>query len=116
MRASHCSLASGSTLALLAPVVPREQEVVFQLGDHDVKRIAASFTPDGEREASTGVTLSFDCGAPPRVRHKLSLPNGRYVVAVEVERRGDDGSKTESYVRRVDLRGEETIVAVQDAP
>jgi hypothetical protein len=94
-------------VALFAPALPREQVFVLRVGP-GARRIEASFTREGERVPVNTVKLAFPTSAPSRVRHVLSLPNGRYVVRVEVDRGAADSHKETSYVRRVTLSGGET--------
>jgi hypothetical protein len=103
-------------LAFFSPRIPRDQALVFRVGS-DVRKLDASFTKQGEFEPRRGLTLSFGEGAPGRITQTVSLPNGAYRVAVEIERRSPDGSPTEtSYVRQVNLEGGETVLALEDAP
>jgi hypothetical protein len=96
--------------------VPADQELVFRLEDDaaSVREIEATWTPEGEREASGGVELRFDDRAPRSVRHRVSLPNGRYEVAVEVVRQtGDAALSHTTTTRRVNLEGGETVIPLQ---
>ncbi len=117
---ARAALLIGLALAasLVFPKVPREQRVVFRLGGStEVRELTASFTREGEHEAATGVRLSFPDRAPPSVRHTVSLPNGAYVVSVELVSRDPGGSTKETrYVRRVNLEGGETVLPLEDAP
>jgi hypothetical protein len=92
---------------------PSEQSLMFRLGQEraSVRRIDASWTPVGEREPAGGVTLRFPDGAPELVRHRVSLPNGRYELAIEVTRAGfAGGSGQTTSSRRVTLEGAETLI------
>ncbi|MBK7582251.1 MAG: hypothetical protein IPI67_18850 [Myxococcales bacterium] len=102
--------------SFLMPSLPREQILVFRVGaEAPLKHLSASYTLEGEREPRSGVKLSYDGAAPKRVQHVVSLPNGRYVMAVAVERAlPDGGTKETSYLRRVNLEGGETILPVED--
>lgn len=107
---------AAAMLVFFAPRVPRDQALVFRVGS-DVKKLDASFTKQGEFEPRRGLTLSFGEGAPRSISQSVSLPNGAYRVAVEIERRSPDGSPTETtYVRQVNLEGGETVLALEDAP
>jgi hypothetical protein len=81
------ALVVGLVLASLPVLshVPREQTLVFRLEDRSVTRLDASFTQAGEPTPLGAVTLRFPDRAPRSVRHQVSLPNGEYVIAVEVE-------------------------------
>lgn len=118
-------LVGGLALAavVVAPAIPRDQTLVFRLGDavQPVRRLEATWTRDGQDEPTGGVTLSFPDHAPRRVRHELHVPNGKYVLAIVVERAPETSPRGRAtlpaehtarvhYVRRVDLEGGETIV------
>ena len=95
--------------------LPHDQPLVLRLeGEGSVRRIEGSLTREGEREPARGFTLSFERGAPSRVRHTVSLPNGRYLLDLAVVH---DGSPTETRVeRRVSLAGEEVVIPVTLSP
>ena len=93
-------------VALFSPALPREQVLLLRVGP-GVERIEASFTPEGDSVPVSAVKLAFPGAAPSRVRHVLSLPNGRYVIQVQVERGPTDAHRETSYVRRVTLQGGE---------
>jgi hypothetical protein len=82
-------------LALLAVVLvqtvsrdlPREQTLIFRfpLGERtDATELTASFTRVGEREARAGVTLSLRDVTGHDIRCSVHLPNGDYIVTVEL--------------------------------
>lgn len=107
---------AAAMLVFFAPRVPRDQALVFRVGAN-VQKLEASFTKQGEFEPRRGLTLSFGEGAPRSITQSVSLPNGAYQVAVEIERRSADGSPTETtYLRQVTLEGGETVLALEDAP
>lgn len=99
---------------------PREQPVVFRLPSATPGRataLAADFTPAGDAEPLAGLTLSID-GAPGReVRQTVRLPDGDYIVSVELTWGDAAGpsapTKSETtYARRVTLNGHETLVVL----
>lgn len=110
-------LGLGIAASLLLPSLPQEQVVVFRVGGAlPLRRLTVSYTRQGEAEPRGGATLSY-ATAPPSVRHTVSLPNGGYVVAVDVVRGQPDGGVREtSYVRRVNLEGGETVLPLEEAP
>jgi hypothetical protein len=82
-------------LALLAVVLfqtvsrdlPREQTLIFRfpLGERtDATALTASFTRVGESEARAGVTLSLREVVGHDIRCSVHLPNGDYIVTVEL--------------------------------
>ena len=104
-----------AAVAVVAPTLHHDQPLVLRLeGEGSVRRIEGSLTREGEREPARGFTLSFERGAPSRVRHTVSLPNGRYLRDLAVVH---DGSPTETRVeRRVSLAGEEVVIPVTLSP
>ena len=112
---SRLLLVGGIALALtqVLPSMPHEQSLVFRMKDPSVQRLQATWTPEGEHEALGGVTLSFGDAAPREVRHRVKLPNGRYEIAVDLQRaEGDSGLSSRSTTRRVNLEGEETVISL----
>lgn len=108
-------LVGGIALALtqVLPSVPHEQSLIFRLKDPAVQKLEATWTPEGEREALGGVVLSFGDAAPREVRHRVKLPNGRYEIAVDLERaEADSGLSSRSTTRRVNLDGDETVISL----
>ena len=107
---------------------PREHPIVFRLPDTKRATLVASFTRVGETEASTGFTLELDDRAFRDVNHAIRVPNGDYIVTVELRRRRSsgrrDGSpsreqspdegppKETSVSERVTLSGSEVVVPV----
>lgn len=111
---------------------PREQPVVFRLADTRAASLTASFTKVGEAEARTGFTLAVPDRAFRDVTHKVRVPNGDYIVTVEVRRppRPETGvgagapaltnsaptptrqAEETSVSRRVSLSGSEVVVSV----
>jgi hypothetical protein len=82
-------------LAVLAVVLfqtvsrdlPREQTLIFRFplgGRTSATELTASFTRVGEREARAGVTLSLRGVTGHDIRCSVHLPNGDYIVTVEL--------------------------------
>jgi hypothetical protein len=63
---------------------PREQPIVFRLADTRAARLTASFTKVGEAEPRTGFTLAVSDRAFRDVSHTIRVPNGDYIVTIEV--------------------------------
>jgi len=105
----------------LGPAVPRDQTIVFRLPPAEGRgttRLDASFTKVGERESHAGVSLTLEAPRPARVRHRLRLPNGDYIVALQLTSGATTGpsapEKTEtSRARRVTLSGDETLIVFE---
>jgi hypothetical protein len=101
--------------------MPHDQVLLFPLGSvfpHAV-RFTASWRRVEDAEASGGVTLTFDEGPPLQIRQHASLPNGDYVVSLNVlenpqnseSSSGGEGVQT-NIERRVTLIGGETKIAL----
>jgi hypothetical protein len=101
-----------AVVLVLLPAVPREQVLLLQVGA-GASAVEASFTAEGDATPQSTLRLHFPSGSPARVRHVLSLRNGRYLVRATVER-GPSGSRTEtSYERRVTLEGGKTVLFLE---
>jgi hypothetical protein len=66
--------------------LPHDQLLIFPIGSAfpNATRFSASWKQAGEREARGGVTLTFTAPPPLQIRHHAELPNGDYLVSVEV--------------------------------
>ena len=112
----------GAGVVLLAsqllPRLPRDQPLVLRLRQStNVERIAARLSRDGDEELAAGFTLYFKGGAPRRVAHTLSLPNGRYRMEVDLRLRQANGGTAETTLsRRVNLTGDELTVTLDPSP
>jgi hypothetical protein len=105
-------LGAGLVAALLAPAIPRDQTVIFRLAEDDVKSLSATFTRRGDDEPLSGVTLAFDAHAPRDVTHRVALPNGEYVLTIDVGLERASAAQT-SMMRQVILQGGVTTVFVE---
>jgi hypothetical protein len=119
-------LVAGAALlvATVGKDYPREQPIVFRLADQRAATLTASFTKVGDAEALTGFTMSLPDRALRDVNHTIRVPNGDYLVTVELRRphRGSaagtggpeaSASSVETSVsRRVSLSGSEVVVPV----
>ncbi|MFZ5897383.1 MAG: hypothetical protein ACOY0T_40385 [Myxococcota bacterium] len=103
--------------------VPREHVVVFRLpggaaSSDGATRLTASFTPVGEAEASHGLSVALANPPPREVREKINLPDGDYIVLLELTYGANSGpsapTKSEtSRARRVTLTADETLVVFE---
>jgi hypothetical protein len=111
---------------------PREQTIVFRLPDPKSVTLIASFTKVGEAEARTGFTLSLADRVSRDVSHTIRVPDGDYIVTIELRRPtsartfpgtdagpGDETAapalaraEETSVSRRVSLTGSEVVVPV----
>ncbi|HEX6276861.1 MAG TPA: hypothetical protein VFZ53_27665 [Polyangiaceae bacterium] len=112
-------------IATVSKDYPREQPIVFRLPDTKPATLVASFTRAGNVEPHAGFTLELPERAFRDVNHVIRVPNGDYIVTVELRRpdatgtgqRDDAGvtrRRTEetSVSRRVSLGGSEVVVPV----
>lgn len=97
---------------------PREQTVVFRLPRplaEVATRLEASFTPLGDTEPARGLSLTLNPPGPRDLRQTLDLPDGEYIIALDLTYPDKSGpsapEKSEtSRARRVTLMGQETLV------
>lgn len=111
--------------------LPHDQTLVFPVGSvfPDATRFSASWRVAGAhdeksaKEPSGGVTLSFKSAPPLQIRQHTRLPNGDYIVTIEVVHSGrerETNHETETVgeglqtniERRVSLSGGETMIAL----
>lgn len=98
---------------------PRAQPIVFRTEDSREAVLTASFTRVGEAEARAGFTLSLADSRSRDVTHTVHLPDGDYIVTIELRRAGDggkplpgDSTEETTVTRRVSLSGSEVVVPV----
>lgn len=110
----------------LARSYPRDQVLVFPVGSvfPNATRFGASWKRADESESRGGVAMTFSASPPLRIRQHTALPDGDYVVSVEIS----EGKPTENsqiretstahegvqtnIERRVTLAGGETLVVL----
>lgn len=99
---------------------PQDQALVFRLPMRpgaSATVLEAHFTPVGEREPIRGLTLTVSFPQPREVRQPVRLPDGDYIVAVQLTWEPVSGPsapvKMETIsARRVTLNGHETLVVL----
>lgn len=109
------------TTRLLRDSWPREHWLVFRLPREATQSpftLEASFTQVGETEPARGLTLALPKATSRDVRQRLNLPNGDYIVALEITYGDNPGpmapAKSEtSRPRRVTLDDNETLVVFE---
>lgn len=115
----------------LMRAAPREQTLIFPVGSvfPNATRFAASWKQAGDQEPRGGVSLSFDHGPPLQVRQRAKLPNGDYIVTIDI-RQADRTAETSqdretagsreglqtNIERRVSLDGGEALIALAVVP
>jgi hypothetical protein len=106
-------------LTTLQPDWPKDQPLIFRLpATHSgAGRLQASFTRVGAARALQGFTIELD-GSQRSVRHQPRLPDGDYLVTIELTSTHSSGrnppAKMETTeVRRVTLGGQETTIVIE---
>jgi hypothetical protein len=115
-RAAALVLIAGVVLALATTTrhARHDTALIFRFDpdlSEGVRQLSASWTPAGELEPAGGVALNFPAGPGREVRHVLSLPQGDYVISLqiappELERRMPETT----LVRRVTLAGTDVVI------
>ena|GEM_PF-1272129 len=123
--------------------VPREQTLIFPVGSvfPNATHFAASWKQPGDEEPRGGVSLTFDQAPPLQIRQRTKLPDGDYIVSIDIlqtprdQKSGahDDPRKTgqtaqagetsgsreglqTNIERRVSLGGGEALIALAVVP
>ena len=70
----------------LMRAVPREQTLIFPVGSvfPNATRFAASWKQPGDAEPRGGVSLTFDHAPPLQIRQHAKLPDGDYIVTIDI--------------------------------
>ena len=99
-----------SAYFFLTPRLPKDQAVNVVLGDDAdrVTDITLRYTVEGETETAREATFHYD-HAPRVVHHEARLPNGDYVLVVDL--RGAGAAHVE---RKVTLNGGSTSIDVSE--
>jgi hypothetical protein len=116
----------------IARSLPHDQVLVFPVGSvfPNATRFSASWKSSGDSEPRGGITLAFSAPPPLQIRQHADLPNGDYMVSIEVvvspvassEKAQEHAQTTQleassrgvqtNIERRVTLSGGETMVAL----
>ena len=72
---------------LITRSFPHDQLLVFPVGSAfpNATRFSASWKQSGDSEPRGGVTLAFTSPPPLQIRQHADLPNGDYLLSIEVE-------------------------------
>lgn len=127
----------------LMRALPREQTLIFPVGSvfPNATRFSASWRMPGDDEPRGGVSLTFEQSPPLQIRQHAKLPDGDYIVSIDIlqtpraERHGEPGPNAESsrapqagetagsreelqtnIERRVSLAGGEALIALAAVP
>lgn len=70
----------------LMRAAPREQTLIFPVGSTfpNATRFAASWKQAGDDEPRGGVNLTFDQAPPLQIRQHAKLPDGDYIVSIDI--------------------------------
>jgi hypothetical protein len=73
----------------LMHAAPREQTLIFPVGSTfpNAIRFAASWKQAGDDEPRGGVSLTFDQAPPLQIRQRAKLPDGDYIVSIDIRER-----------------------------
>jgi len=120
--------------------VPREQTLVFPVGSvfPNATHFSASWKQAGDDEPRGGVSLTFDEPPPLQIRQRTKLPNGDYIVTIDIRQEnaaaaperaeaadrarqaGETSGSREglqtNIERRVSLAGGEALIALAVVP
>jgi hypothetical protein len=106
-------------LALFEPDFPRDQTLVFRLPSSDATphELEVAFTPVGATRATQGFSIALTEPQRREIRHEVRLPNGDYLVTIELTSTHYSASNAPvkletSAVRRVTLSGQETLIVL----
>jgi hypothetical protein len=110
----------GLAATLLKNTAPQDQLIIFRLPQRSnavATRLDAQFTPVGQREPVRGLSLAIATPQPREIRQPVRLPDGDYIVAVQLTWDHAVGpsapAKTEtSRSHRVSLAGHETVLVL----
>lgn len=96
---------------VVSPRLPKDQTVNVVLGDDAdrVTDVTLRYTVEGDTETAREASFHFD-RAPRVLRHDTKMPNGDYVLVVDLR-----GAGTAHVERRVTLSGGSTHVDVSEA-
>lgn len=74
---------------------PHEQTLIFPVGSTfpNASRFAASWKQPGDDEPRGGVSLTFDQPPPLQIRQRAKLPNGDYIVSIDILERPQSAEK-----------------------
>ena len=120
---------------------PHEQTLIFPVGSvfPNATHFAASWKQPGDDEPRGGVSLTFEHAPPLQVRQHAKLPNGDYIVTIDITtdipeaeqhetaraaaehgERGETSGRSEglqtNIERRVSLGGGEALIALTVVP
>ncbi len=117
--------------------MPREQTLIFPVGSvfPNATRFAASWKQAGDAEPRGGVSLTFDHAPPLQIRQHAKLPDGDYIVTIDILQAPQDAQREKAgqmpqagetsgsreglqtnIERRVSLAGGEALIALAVVP
>jgi hypothetical protein len=113
------AVGAATLLALFEPGFPRDQALIFRLPKNHTKplELEVAFTPVGAARATQGFSIALSEAQRREIRHEVRLPNGDYLVTIELTSTHYSASNAPAKletteVRRVTLSGEETLIVL----
>jgi hypothetical protein len=98
----------------LLPIVPREQNVIFALGDGSgrVAQLEVQWQAEGQDHEGR-LVLNFPAPPPDRVVRQFRLAQGQYEFRVIARLRSEKGERTQA-IRRVTLDGNTVTLRLEE--
>jgi hypothetical protein len=96
--------------------VPREQTLIFPVGSvfPNATRFAASWKQPGDEEPRGGVSLTFDHAPPLQIRQHAKVPNGDYIVTIDILQ-APSAAPAQGERQRADTTGAQRKIAETSA-
>ena len=90
--------------------IPREQTLVFPVGSvfPNATRFTASWRELGDEEPRGGVSLTFDAPPPLQIRQHAKLPDGDYIVSIDIRQAPRTDKDTETSANGPNRAGPES--------
>ena len=95
--------------------LPREQTLIFPVGSvfPNATHFKASWREIGDQEPRGGVSLTFDEPPPLQIRQHAKLPDGDYIVSIDILQAPRTGKHAESSANGQNRAGGESGQALQ---
>jgi hypothetical protein len=100
-------------VAYLAGTLPRDQQLRVRIpdGGDGLERATLALRPTDGREIIAGTTLYFGGSAPHLLSHSVSVPNGDYVIEIELLGSSTpEAARLRRFSERVELQGGLTTI------
>jgi len=95
--------------------LPREQTLIFPVGSvfPNATRFTASWREIGDQEPRGGVSLTFEEPPPLQIRQHAKLPDGDYIVSIDISQAPRTDRHAESSANGQNRAGRDTGHALQ---